>query len=233
MKKRTFIFLACWVAASQAQDITFGKISDEKAFMEFWDLSEEHMQQYQQYMAVGGKFRFRHTQINPLSVLSIISKDREEKEYFAAKAAKYEHEMTKNEIESAWLIAQQMQIQGLDRKMQQFSDRLTGVDTQHYIPFTLSQNWEDGDVLTIYINQACLSVSCLSHFITVMQSVPKTVSKAIVLKDRVEPPKDVQALLDGLSGISINHYDPIEHKFLDGALNQAVHTRNNKVIRQF
>lgn len=229
----TMLLSSAVIPSSLAQNITWGKIQSPQAFQQYWGLTPEQMQQYESYMQIAGKYR--HQSSNPLVVLSIIAKDPEDKGFYAAKAAAYEHKMAKAEIESAWLITQEMERQGLVEAMQSFSDELTGVDTQSYIPSEVkTMPWQKNDVALLVINKTCLSVSCIKGFLPILQAAPATVKKVIILRDKQPLNDDVKQWLSQKRPlIEVKRYDPIEHHYLDGILNQAVQIRNSVVIRKF
>lgn len=215
-----------------AQTITFGKIQSPEKFQRYWGLTPEQMKQYEQYMQIAGKYR--HQESNPLVVLSIIAQDPEDKGFYAAKAAAYEHKMAKAEIETAWLITQEMERQGLDEAMQSFSDDLTGIDTQTYQPLSLkTTTWQSGDKAILVINKTCLSASCIKGFLPILQSAPSNIEKTIVIQNKQPLDAEVEKLLDKQPIIKVTRYDPIEHHYLDGIYNTAVQVRDSKVIRKF
>ncbi len=233
MKKQCLILfpLLVWFAATQAQTITWGKIEKPKAFMTYWDISEEHMKAYENYMEMDGKYQ--HAHLNPLYVLSIISDSPEEKGYFAAKAAKHEHEITKKEIETAWLISKEMEKQGLIDAMQQFTDNLTGIDTISYQPDNISRNWVAGDTLVMVIDDVCVLETCINRFIKIGKSLPEQVNTLLLNKRKQAIPEaTIKQIKQKLPANQISNYDPIEHHALENAINQLVHLRADKIIRK-
>lgn len=231
--KKALLFLAfCTGFSLQAQTITFGKIENPQNFQKYWGLTQEQMEQYETYMQTAGKYR--HQTSNPLVVLSIISADPEDKNFYAAKAAAYEHHMSKAEIESAWLITQEMEKQNLDEAMQTFSDELTGIDTKSYQPKTAKEIvWQKGDKAVLIVNKTCASVSCIKDFLPILQSAPKKVTKEIIVQSKEKLDAGVGKLLLLTPGIQLKRYDPIEHSYLDGVINQSVQVRKRQIIHKF
>ncbi len=234
--KKTLLIMALsgvfGLSSVAAQTVTFGKIQAPQQFQKYWELTQEQMKQYENYMQIAGKYR--HQNSNPLVVLSIISKDPEDKNFYAAKAAAYEHKMSQAEIESAWLITQEMEKQGLVEAMQTFSDNLTGIDTKSYKPKSIKEvKWQDKDKAILIVNKTCLTVSCIKGFLPILNLVPKTVEKEIVIASKEPLDAGVGKLLSAMPSIAVKKYDAIEHHYLDGILNQAVQVRTNKVIHKF
>lgn len=229
--KRTLLFSLFLLNSVNAQQITWSKIESPKAFMQHWDISAEDMQKYQQYMELEGKYQ--HAHLNPLYVLSIISKAPEEKGYFAAKAAKREHEMTKAEIETAWLISNEMEKQGLTEMMQHFTDKLTGIDTFSYLPEKINQDWQKGDELVMVVDDTCVLRTCIGRFMRVAQSLPgQSVTPILVNHRSAAIPDETLKEMAVLPKVQVRNFDPIEHHVLTEVANQLVHLRDGKLIRK-
>ncbi len=215
-----------------AQTVTFGKIQAPQQFQKYWGLTQEQMKQYESYMQIAGKYR--HQNSNPLVVLSIISKDPEDKNFYAAKAAAYEHKMSQAEIESAWLISQEMEKQGLSDAMQTFTDNLTGINTKAYQPKSVKDvKWQDKDKAILIVNKTCLTVSCIKGFLPILKAVPKTVGKEIVIASKEPLDASITQLLSSTPTVVVKKYDAIEHHYLDNIFNRVVQVRTNKVIHKF
>lgn len=224
----------------KAENITFGKIVSPKAFQQYWGLTQEQMQQYESYMQVAGKYR--HKDINPLVVLSIIADDDEDKDYFASKAAQYESQMSKREILSAWLITSSMEKQGYSDAMQKFSDGLIGIDSQHYVPESVTADWQKGDELAIVVDKLCYEMHCLPQFEKVLTAIPKHIKKTIIYRstdmDKATQDafttslKQLQDKLKTTTSLILTKYDRIEHGLLQHIRNQAVHIRNNEILKK-
>ncbi len=223
-----------------AQTITFGKIESPKAFQQYWGLTQEQMKQYENYMQVAGKYR--HKDVNPLVVLSIIADDDEDKDYFASKAARYESQMSKREILSTWLITSSMEKQGLSDAMQKFSDGLIGIDSQSYVPESVTSDWQQGDELAIVVDKLCYEMNCLPQFEKVVTAIPQSIPKTLIYriadmdKDRQESfitsLNQLQDKLKAITPLILTKYDRIEHGLLQHIHNQAVHLRNNEIIKK-
>lgn len=226
--------LALSTLTANAQNVTFGTVSTEnkKAFQSYWKLRDEDMKKYQSYMEVAG--RFRHTQSNPLVVLSIISDDPEDKGYYAAKAAKYESDMSQREITAAWLLSNEMEKQGLVEAMEQFSADLTGVETAQYLPKNLKKDWQKGDLFVLVIDDVCRQINCLKQFTKKMNAIPKHIEKHILLKQLKAQydKKALEALTKQFSKIKIKRFDAIEHGNMSSLKNQAGQVRDNQLLRK-
>lgn len=241
MKKFTLLPLLLIAVLSfnfaTAEHITFGTIESPKQFQQYWGLTQEQMQTYDNYMQIAGKFR--HQNSNPLVVLSIIADDDEDKGYFAAKAAAYESQMSQREILSAWLISTEMEKQGLTQAMNAFADKLTGINSKDDAPESHKSDWQQGDALYVLIDKVCLAMHCLSQFDSLLATVPEGIAQKLVINTSGIDEK-TQAVLDQLStaiktqhkAIVIEKYDRIEHGFLQGINNQAVQVRDRNIIRK-
>ncbi|MDP8051516.1 hypothetical protein QJU23_03625 [Pasteurella atlantica] len=239
MQKLMLLFVICLsINNAYAESIKYGKITSPKQFQHYWGLTPEQMEQYENYMNIAGKFR--HTNSNPLVVLSIISDDDEDKDYFANKAARYESDMSKREILSSWLISSAMEKQKLSDAMQTFSDQLTGINSQDYIPENIKTDWKERDELIILIDKVCFDTHCLSQFTPLLKATPLNIIKKIIYKNTGLDESQQKTITQSLSqlkntykDILINKYDRIEHGFLSNLQNQAVQVRQNQIIRKF
>lgn len=215
------------VNAVTAEQIHFGQITSGKdAFAKYWQLNKEEVRRYEDYMAVAGKYRHQNT--NPLTVLSMIAEDEEDRAYYANMAAAYEHNMVKREIETAWLISEAMA--AYDADTQALTDKLTGIDTAGYIPHRQKTVWQQGDEWAVVVDKHCLHTECLKQFNHALSGLPGGISKRIVVKADTPLTDDAAAYLSSYPDIIIQHYDPIEHGFLGKRLNQPLHVRNRTVI---
>ncbi len=170
----------------------------------------------------------------------MISDSAEDKEYFAQKATQYESNMVQREIQSAWLITQAMEKQGLNEKMSQFSDKLTGIDTASYVPASVKNVWEDGDELVIVIDEICVQTNCLQQFTKLLKAVPDDVKINQLLIAKLPTDEKLQQSFNtmaqpllGQFKLTVKRYDPIEFGYLDGLKNQMAQVRNNQVIKKF
>lgn len=220
-----------------APNIDFGKIgSGEKGFRQYWELDETEYQRYQNYMEIAGKYR--HQQLSPLLVLSMLAETTEDKEYYARRAAKYEQDMVKREIEAALMVSQAMSANDLSSEMQRFTDRLSGIDTLSYIPNTLkdnTSNWESGDLLQLYLDKRCIDEDCLKQFSSTLKQFANKSPIEIIFKGaqlhELEGVSFFEKLALNPSQLKYKRFDPIEHHYLqDGHLNNALHIRANRVI---
>lgn len=238
---RPCLFAAVLAVSSGAwaQNIDFGKIgSGEDAFRQYWGLSAEESRRYHNYMEIAGKFRHKDT--SPLLVLSMISDDPEEKNFYAQKAAQYEHDMVKREIHAAWMLSMAMSEAKLSDAMTEFTNELTGVDTRDYVPLGVrraqEEHWQADDIYLIYVDGRCLDADCLATFEEMTGKLPGSVeNRRLVVKgssaeNKAAAQKALQAVQ--LPGVALRLYDPIEYPYLgDTLLNRALHIRNGQVVR--
>lgn len=221
------------IQTAHAQTIQYSTIESPKQFQRYWELEKDEMETYQNYMANAG--RFRHTDSNPLVVLSMLADDKEDKAYYAKRAAQYEAQMQQREIETAWLISQAMDDPNISDAMQRFSDNLTGIDTMSYQPKQAKAQWQEGDSLVIVIDDICKSGACLVQFQPLIDELPIDISVAVVLKGDKALNEISKASLSPPVGhteaINYRRYDPIEHHYLEDYNNQALHIRNHQVVR--
>ena len=117
-------------APAPAAEVTFSRIgSGDPGLQQFWGLSPEEAQRYRNIMAATGE---RYKTASPLAVLAIMADTPEDRTYYAKRAALYEHEMVKREIETALRISEEMSGNVLMEKMTRFTDGLTGINTTDY-----------------------------------------------------------------------------------------------------
>lgn len=210
----------------QAQQIDFGKIGNTKeGFKQYWGLDDTEMKRYENYMEIAGKYRHQH--LDPLHVLSMIAPSKEDREYYAQKAASYEHQMSKREIEAAWLISTAMEGQ-MATDMQAFTDELTGVNTQNN-ESTAFANWTEGDELVLLLDSRCLSAACTAQFLPQLSKIPAFVSKkTVLLMDKTAPVEGQLSELEKQA--QIKRYDPIEHKSFEQMIPNRIYLlRNGKL----
>lgn len=239
MMRKTRVACACGVLGMMpfmpvsATSIDFGKIgSTEAGFRQYWGLTAEEAKTYHNYMEIAGKYR--HKDVDPLLVLSMIADTQEDKLYYAKKAAEHEHDMVKREIEAAWMLSDAMSEVQLSTAMETFTSKLTGIDTletNHAGEEVVS--WEGGDTFLIYVDERCLSAACLHQFIPVLKTLPARLpNQYLVIRGKVEDEGAFNALLSASPQISIRAYDPIEHIYLtDSFANRALHVRGNHILR--
>lgn len=235
MRKKLNQFILCLlliVGTSQAQTITYGKIENPKNFMKYWELNDDDFDTYQNYMEYAGKFRHNH--LNPLVVLSIISEKPEDKGYFAKRAAEYEHQISKYEILSAWLISTEMEAQGYVRIMDKFAQDLV-TTLPGFSPNTepTDKSWMEGDALMLTINDDCTTKSCIAQFVPMIKKLKLAKNNEVYLINKTKQPlaDDTRLTIEGIEKV-VNYrgYDPIEHHFLKEINNRIVHVRNNKIV---
>lgn len=234
--KKTYRFIATALLlggcfAAQAQNIDFGRITDgEKAFRHYWQLNEEEAQRYRLYMEVAGKYR--HKDVNPLQVLSMLAESREDKAYYAKKAAEYEHNIVMREIETAWLVSEAMSEAYLADAMQTFTDKLIGVDTLGYRPEKTVLEWQNRDEMVLLLGSQCLEAGCVRRFARVDESVPANTPRRVVIRGGQPLSSEAEALVKGWAHTTLNRFDPIEHHYLASiADNQWPHVRDTQVLR--
>lgn len=239
---KQYLLMACAISllspSIAAPKIDFGKIgSSDKGFRQYWELDETEHQRYQNYMEIAGKYR--HQQLSPLLVLSMLAETPEDKEYYARRAAEYEQDMVKREIEAALMVSQAMSANDLSSEMQQFTDRLAGIDTLNYLPQALKDNpdnWESGDLLQLYLDKKCLNEDCLKQFSSTLKQFADKSPVEIILKyaqlNELEGISFFEELAINPSPLKFKRFDPIEHHYLQDEhhLNRALHVRENRVI---
>lgn len=219
----TFLATSLWIGNVQAQNINFGKIgSGEQAFKQYWKLSDEESARYNNYMAIAGKYRHQH--LDPLTVLSIIADTPEDREFYAKKAALYEHQISMKEIETAFLISTAMEDNATE--MQAFTDKLIGIDTMGYqAEKTPAPQWQAGDTLMLFLDTRCLTSACIAQHTALISGI-KADSKIAVITGKTQPPTETLQALEKM-GFSVKRFDPIEHHYLsDALLNRPLHIRN-------
>lgn len=244
---KTLLFSACMLACAStyAQRIDFGKIgssqqAQDQAFKQYWQLNDEEVRRYQNYMQAAGKYRYE--KLNPLFVLTIIADNEEDANYYAKKAAVYESKAIRQEIQSAWLISGNMKGELAD-EMQKFTDNLIGIDTFNYVPPSeqskkTEKSWTDSDRLVLFVDDRCLSAECLAQFKPAIADIQKSYPKAgltVVVSGKQHPTADAVKVLS-INDDAAKSYDPIEHSYLKPELVnhlwQVTANRQAKVIMQ-
>lgn len=225
--------IAAFAFGVRAETINYSKIgSGEQGFRQYWQLNEDEARRYHNYMEVAGKYR--HKDVNPLTVLSMIAESSEDKSYYARKAAEYEHQMVMREIETAWLVSSAMSESYLADAMQTFTDNLTGISTLDYEPAGSREVvWQDGDQWVLFLDEQCLTVKCVNQFL--ISPPPElsqhNISRRVVLKTDKPLEASAQKLLEAQAGLQISRFDPLEHRYLDNLrANQALHVRDGQML---
>lgn len=237
--RKTRVACACGVLGMMpfmpvsATSIDFGKIgSTEAGFQQYWGLSAEEAKAYHNYMEIAGKYR--HKDVDPLLVLSMIADTQEDKLYYAKKAAEHEHDMVKREIEAAWMLSDAMSEEKLATNMANFTNKLTGLNTA---PTSAAQTgtvaWEEGDTFLVYVDDRCQTAECLEQFIPVLKALPANIShQYLVIKGKLSDVKALDALASTSAQLAIRALDPIEHSYLtDSFANRALHVRDGHILR--
>lgn len=224
------LVLALATAANHAATVNYSRIgSGEAGFKQYWGLSDEEYRRYHNYMEITNN---RYQGSSPLMVLSMIAEKDEEKIYYAREAAKYEHEMVKREIHTAWLISQSMTELQLTKEMQKFTDNLTGIETFGYVPDELNPQWRDGDMLVLLVDDSCLTAGCIGQFSDRVKAVKGKVKRRVVVHGKQPLSEAAQAVIKGWPETHITRYDPIEHHYLNAnqGYNVLLHVRDRNTI---
>ena len=223
-------------APASAAEVTFSRIgSGDPGLQQFWGLSPEEAQRYRNIMAATGE---RYKTASPLAVLAIMADTPEDRTYYAKRAALYEHEMVKREIETALRISEEMSGNVLMEKMTRFTDGLTGINTTDYIPDERKPEWRDGDWLVLYLDDSCLSAGCLNQFTPQMTgTVPPEVKieRVLVLNSKQPLTGVAETIVKGWPQPEtvIQRFDPIEHHYLQRGGEKgsvALHVRDRQVV---
>ena len=219
-----------------AAELTFSRIgSGDPGLQQFWGLSPEEAQRYRNIMAATGE---RYKTASPLAVLAIMADTPEDRTYYAKRAALYDHEMVKREIETALRISEEMSGNVLMEKMTRFTDGLTGINTTDYLPDERKPEWRDGDWLVLYLDDSCLSAGCLNQFTPQMSStVPPGVKieRVLVLNSKQPLTGVAETIVKGWPQPEtvIQRFDPIEHHYLQRGGEKgsvALHVRDRQVV---
>lgn len=223
-------------APAPAAEVTFSRIgSGDPGLQQFWGLSPEEAQRYRNIMAATGE---RYKTASPLAVLAIMADTPEDRTYYAKRAALYEHEMVKREIETALRISEEMSGNVLMEKMTRFTDGLTGINTTDYIPDERKPEWRDGDWLVLYLDDSCLSAGCLNQFTPQMTgTVPSDIKieRVLVLNSKQPLSEVANTVIKGWPQPEtvLQRYDPIEHHYLQRGGEKgsvALHVRDRQVV---
>ena len=180
----------------------------------------------------------RYKTASPLAVLAIMADTPEDRTYYAKRAALYEHEMVKREIETALRISEEMSGNVLMEKMTRFTDSLTGINTTDYLPDERKPEWRDGDWLVLYLDDSCLSAGCIGQFTPQMTgTVPSDIKieRVLVLNSKQPLSEVANTVIKGWPQPEtvLQRYDPIEHHYLrrDGEKGSiALHVRDRQVV---
>ena len=223
-------------APAHAAEVTFSRIgSGDPGLQQFWGLSPEEAQRYRNIMAATGE---RYKTASPLAVLAIMADTPEDRIYYAKRAALYEHEMVKREIETALRISEEMSGNVLMEKMTRFTDSLTGINTTDYLPDERKPEWRDGDWLVLYLDDSCLSAGCIGQFTPQMTgTVPSgiKIERVLVLNSKQPLTGVAETVVKGWPQPEtvIQRFDPIEHHYLQRGGEKgsvALHVRDRQVV---
>ena len=223
-------------APAHAAEVTFSRIgSGDPGLQQFWGLSPEEAQRYRNIMAATGE---RYKTASPLAVLAIMADTPEDRIYYAKRAALYEHEMVKREIETALRISEEMSGNVLMEKMTRFTDSLTGINTTDYLPDERKPEWRDGDWLLLYLDDSCLSAGCIGQFTPQMTgTVPSgiKIERVLVLNSKQPLTGVAETVVKGWPQPEtvIQRFDPIEHHYLQRGGEKgsvALHVRDRQVV---
>lgn len=220
---------------ADAAELTFSRIgSGDQGLQQFWQLTPEETQRYRNIMAATGE---RYKTASPLAVLAIMADSAEDRDYFAKRAALHEHEMVKREIETAFLISQEMSGAVLQEKMTRFTDGLTGINTTDYVPDSLKPEWRNGDWLVLYVDDSCLTAGCIGQFTAQMTGgVPSgiKVERVLVLNSKLPLTEAAEAVIKTWPDTPVQPYDPIEHHYLQRSGEKgsvALHVRDRQLVQ--
>lgn len=223
------------LAPTHAAELTFSRIgSGDQGLQQFWQLTPEEAQRYRNIMAATGE---RYKTASPLAVLAIMADTPEDRDYFAKRAALHEHEMVKREIETAFLISQEMSGAVLQEKMTRFTDGLTGINTTDYVPDSLKPEWRNGDWLVLYVDDSCLTAGCIGQFTAQMTGgVPSgiKVERVLVLNSKLPLTEAAEAVIKTWPDTPVQPYDPIEHHYLQRSGEKgsvALHVRDRQLVQ--
>ena len=237
--RRAILALTLALAAAvpaHAAEVTFSRIgSGDPGLQQFWGLSPEEAQRYRNIMAATGE---RYKTASPLAVLAIMADTPEDRIYYAKRAALYEHEMVKREIETALRISEEMSGNVLMEKMTRFTDSLPGINTTDYLPDERKPEWRDGDWLVLYLDDSCLSAGCIGQFTPQMtHTVPANikVERVLVLNSKQPLSETAEAVIKSWPQPEtvIQRFDPIEHHYLQRGGEKgsvALHVRDRQVV---
>ena len=223
-------------APAHAAEVTFSRIgSGDPGLQQFWGLSPEEAQRYRNIMAATGE---RYKTASPLAVLAIMADTPEDRIYYAKRAALYEHEMVKREIETALRISEEMSGNVLMEKMTRFTDSLTGINTTDYLPDERKPEWRDGDWLVLYLDDSCLSAGCIGQFTPQMTgTVPSgiKIERVLVLNSKQPLTGVAETVVKGWPQPEtvIQRFAPIEHHYLQRGGEKgsvALHVRDRQVV---
>lgn len=223
------------LAPAYAAELTFSRIgAGDAGLQQFWQLTPEEVQRYRNIMAATGE---RYKTASPLAVLAIMADTPEDRDYFSKRAALHEHEMVKREIETAFLISQEMSGAVLQEKMTRFTDGLTGINTTDYVPDSLKPEWRNGDWLVLYLDDSCLTAACLNQFSAQMTgTVPANikVERVLVLNSKLPLTEGAEAVIKTWPETPVQLYDPIEHHYLQRGGEKgsvALHVRDRQLVQ--
>ena len=222
--------LALATTANHAATVNYSRIgSGESGFKQYWGLSDDEYRRYGNYMEITNN---RYQNSSPLMVLSMIAEKDEEKIYYAREAARYEHEMVKREIHTAWLVSQSMSELQLTKEMQKFTDDLTGIKTLGYVPDDQNPEWRDGDTLVLLVDDSCLTAGCIGQFTDRIKAVKGKVKRQVVVNSKQPLSEAAQAIIKGWPETYITRYDPIEHHYLNAnqGYNVLLHVRDRTTV---
>ena len=220
---------------ADAAELTFSRIgSGDAGLQQFWQLTPEEAQRYRNIMAATGE---RYKTASPLAVLAIMADSAEDRDYYAKRAALHEHEMVKREIETAYLISEEMSGEVLMEKMTRFTDGLTGINTTDYVPDSLKPEWRNGDWLVLYIDDSCLTAGCIGQFSAQMtKGVPEgiKVERVLVLNSKLPLTEGAEAVINTWPDTPVQLYDQIEHHYLQRGKEKgsaALHVRARQLVQ--
>lgn len=226
----TVLGLAVIAPTLHAATVQFSRIgSGDQGLQQFWQLTPEETQRYRNIMAATGD---RYKNSSPLMVLSMMADSKEDRDYYAKKAAEMEHALVMREIETAWLVSEHMSEARLTEQMTLLTDTLTGLNTAQ--PLKDDTAWQPGDELVLYIDGSCLTAGCIGQFSERMRRAPDNIPRRLIIRAKEPLSGTAQTIVESWPKTHIQNYDPVEHgRFLNirnQAPNVVLHVRDRNII---
>ena len=203
--------------------------SGDQGLQQFWQLTPDEVQRYRNIMAATGD---RYKNSNPLMVLSMMADSKEDRDYYAKKAAEMEHALVMREIETAWLVSEHMSEARLTEQMTLLTDTLTGLNTTQ--PMKDDTAWQPGDELVLFIDGGCLTAGCIGQFSERIRRAPDNIPRRLIIRAKEPLSGAAQTIVESWPETVIQNYDPVEHgRFLNvrnQAPNVVLHVRDRNII---
>lgn len=215
---------------AQAATVQFSRIaSGDQGLQQFWQFTPDEVQRYRNIMAATGD---RYKNASPLMVLSMMADGKEDRDYYARKAAEMEHALVMREIETAWLVSEHMSEARLTEQMTLLTDGLTGLDTAR--KQAEDNVWQEGDELVLYVDGSCLTAGCISQFNNRMRSAPDNIPRRLIVRAQEPLSSAAQTIVESWPETGIQRFDAVEHgRFLNvrnQAPNAVLHIRDRTIV---